>query len=256
MPGIFNAFGRMIFAAFGVGCAQLQKSRLSAVCRAGSTLRSLGRFKNRCQLIRRHKTHRLTLPSHISRRSRRPKRKVVARDGFGAFNVTEPFKRPSIQSAFLPAFFHGICREGQPGLQPTFGKSRLHSAELIGRVDQPDTPIGFNDDKAARSALIRCRERRLRYGRQFMRKAHPIQAFKRRMRECNAVKHGWKKHRIGYGESSCCPRIAPSRDMTRSCRTRHGDGFAVFIKLRMKNRHRCFFSLSPLLSGRPSCGDG
>ena len=46
MPGIFNAFGRMIFAAFGVGCAQLQKSRLSAVCRAGSTLRSLGRFKN------------------------------------------------------------------------------------------------------------------------------------------------------------------------------------------------------------------
>ena len=144
----FNAFGRMIFAAFGVGCAQLQKSRLSAVCRAGSTLRSLGRFKKRCQLIRRHKTHRLTLPSHISRRSRRPKRKVVARDGFGAFNVTEPFKRPSIQSAFLPAFFHGICREGQPGLQPTFGKSRLHSAELIGRVDQPDTPIGFNDDKA------------------------------------------------------------------------------------------------------------
>lgn len=137
--------------------------------------------------------------------------------------------------------FTAFAARVSPELQPTFGKSRLHSAELIGRVDQPDTPIGFNDDKAARSALIRCRERRLRYGRQFMRKAHPIQAFKRRMRECNAVKHGWKKRRIGYGESSCCPRIAPSRDMTRSCRTRHGDGFAVFIKLRMKNRHRCFF---------------
>ena len=233
MPGIFNAFGRMILAAFGVGFERCLQS--------GQHLAVIRPIQKRCQLIRRHKTHRLTLPSHISRRSRRPKRKVVARDGFGAFNVTEPFKRPSIQSAFLPAFFHGICREGQPGLQPTFGKSRLHSAELIGRVDQPDTPIGFNDDKAARSALIRCRERRLRYGRQFMRKAHPIQAFKRRMRECNAVKHGWKKRRIGYGESSCCPRIAPSRDMTRSCRTRHGDGFAVFIKLRMKNRHRCFF---------------
>ena len=164
MPGIFNAFGRMFFLGVRSRLRPASKEPFERCLQGGQHLAVIRPIQKCCQLIRRHKTHRLTLPAHISRRSRRSKREVVARDGFGAFNVAEPFKRPSIQSAFLPAFFHGICREGQPGLQPAFGKSRLHTAELIGRVDQPDTLIGFNDDQAARSALIRCREWRLRCG--------------------------------------------------------------------------------------------